>query len=286
MKRLIKTILTLQASLVVISGAYAQSHKETINKEYTFTGSGDKVLVIDNISGDLVVEAYQGTKVLVEVNMELRARTDRQLERAKSEVKLGTEERGDSLVYFVDGPCNCDCRDRNRRYNWNRCDYDYKFILDFKVKVPASTNLELYTVNNGDIRVDGVTGEIMAKNVNGGIYLDKIAGATKAHTINGDVEITYTSNPKEHSMYYTLNGDLTVFYLPNLSADMSFKSFNGDFYTNFDITQQLPSRITSDSRRSRGTTYKIDERTAVRVGQGGVELDFETFNGDIFIKKK
>ena len=105
-------------------------------------------------------------------------------------------------------------------------------------------------------------------------------------TINGDVEIKYKKNPTVGSRYYTLNGDLSVYYLPSLSADMSFKSFNGKFFTDFDIEERLPAKLTKSERgNGKGMTDKIEERTAVRVGNGGLALDFETFNGDIFIRK-
>jgi DUF4097 and DUF4098 domain-containing protein YvlB len=276
--------------LIIVSGlciatiaSNGQERKQTINKEYEIAGPG-KVLRISNVNGFIKVEGYSGQKVVMEINENLKAKTQSSLDEMISKLTLGEEEYGDTLEVFVEGLCNCDC-ERGRRYNWNNCDVKGSFIYDFTVKVPQNLNLILSTVNKGDIEVKNVSGKMRANNVNGAIYLNDVREALQVRTINGDVEIHYTNLPKDNSEYYTLNGDLTVTYPPALSADMSFKSFNGDFYTNFAIKERLPAIATTSERGSRGTTYKINETTSVRVGNGGVKLDFETFNGDIFIKK-
>ena len=285
--RKIILMLTLIASTAL--KGWTQTFTETINKELTFkTKNNNNTLLIDNVSGDIVIEGYSGENVIIEVKKKLSARTDRLLNQAKSDLKLAIEETNDSIIIYIDGLCNCNCGGRygNRRYNWNNCDNNYRYYFDFHVKVPERTNLELYTVNNGDIKVSNVNGEVGAKNVNGGIFLTGLTNGTEAHTINGDVEIKYKKNPTVGSRYYTLNGDLNVYYLPDLSADMSFKSYNGKFYTSFDISERLAAKLSKSERgNGKGITYKIEERTAVRVGNGGVALDFETFNGDIFIRK-
>ena len=278
-----KTLIIISTFCFASIAANGQERKQTINKEYDLAGPA-KVLRISNVNGFIKVEGYTGSKVTMEINESLKAKTQSSLEDMITKLSIGTEEYGDTLEIFVDGMCNCDC-ERGRRYNWNNCDFKGSFLYDFAVRVPQNLNVILSTVNKGDIEVKNVSGKIQANNVNGAIYLNDVREALKVRTINGDVEIHYTDLPKENSEYYTLNGDLTVTYPSALSADMSFKSFNGEFYTNFFIKERLPAIATTTERGAHGTTYKIDETTSVRVGNGGVKLDFETFNGDIFIKK-
>jgi len=269
----------------ILASVYAQEKRETINREFDFAADPSKVFIVNNINGFIKVEGYDGSKILLEAKQLFKAKTQADLDNLVKRVSLKDETYGDTLEVYVDGLCNCDCGN-GRRYNWNSCNWKGDFNYDFTIKVPKSMNVALSTVNKGDIEVKNVLGSLKVNNINGAIYLDGVAGAANVRTINGDVKITYVSVPPKESEYYTLNGDLTV-YLPSaMSSDMTFKSFNGKFYTDFDIAERLPpvAKLTN-VESGKGTTYKIEERTAVRVGKGGVKLNFETFNGDIIVRK-
>ena len=147
-------------------------------------------------------------------------------------------------------------------------------------------NLAVSTVNNGDILVTDVSGLMRVNNVNGKITVKNAQKANDIHTINGDVNINYTALPPDSAKYYTLNGNLTVIFPNNLSADCSFKSFNGDFYTDFEDVEKLPARVTKTiNETDKGTTHKLSKGSMIRIGSGGKNLKFETFNGNIYIKK-
>jgi len=279
-----KTLISITLVVLTIGVAFSQERKQTINKEFDFTPGPNKVFIVDNINGFVKVEGYDGSKVVMEAKELMKAKSQSALDYLVKNVQLGIEESKDTLQIYVDGTCNCNCGN-HRRYNWNNCELEGDFLYDFTIKVPKGMNIWLSTVNNGDIEVKNVLGKLQISNINGAISLDGVAGGGKVKTINGDVKITYQSVPTQDSEYYTLNGDLTVFLPSSLSADMSFKSFNGEFYTNFDISERLPSFAQINQEDGHGTKYKIDEKTKIRVGKGGVNLDFETFNGDIFIKK-
>ena len=262
-----------------------QKHQETIKKELSFSSiSKNNTLIIDNVYGFIQVEMHTGNNIILEVNEQLSARTQSELTKAKNDLQLKTKQLGDTIEIYIEGLCDCNCDRRKGHYGWNNCNRDIDYTYDFKVKVPATINLFLSTVNDGDIRIQNVKGTLKAKNVNGGIFILGAKGATSVHTINGDVEVKYESIPAGNSSYYTLNGDLEVFLPKDLNADMNFKSFNGEFFTDFETRERLPARVVTSNRRS-GTFYKIEDITSVRVGNGGLLLDFETFNGDIFIKK-
>lgn len=84
-----------------------------------------------------------------------------------------------------------------------------------------------------------------------------------------------------------LNGKLTVEFPEDLSADCSFKSFNGEFFTNFENIENLPSKIQKIvNTNGNETTHKLNQGSKIRIGKGGKDLNFETFNGNIYIKKK
>ncbi len=273
----------------------AQSFTDKIAIDLKFEkASATNTLVLANINGSVKVQGYEGDRILIEAERIIKAKTDARLEQGKREVQVQQIDRVDTLIVYVDGGCNHfgyrSKRNHSPRwsYFWD-CDqgdcnppYDYKF--NFTVKVPNRTNVEVSTVNDGNITVEQVQGKVKAENVNGAIRLSSLAGQTYASTINGNVEVDYSRNPNQDSQYYSLNGDINALFAKGLAANMSFKSFNGDLYTNVLQLEGLPATI-EKKQTAEGTNLKIG-RSRFKIGSGGVLLDFETFNGDVIVREK
>jgi hypothetical protein len=268
--------------------ARAQEFKEHISKEFELSkaaGAGTTFSVY-NISGFIKVQGYEGTKVLVEIDKTISADDAQWLEIGKKEFKLGLEQTGDSITAYIAEPY--DSRPHYNRYqrdNGREVRYDYR--LDFTVKVPYGVSLNISTVNDGDISVKDVSGDLYVNNVNGAISVVNAKGTTYAHTVNGDVVLSYLSAPSGQSSYYTINGEIRVTYPSSLSADLQFKSMNGEFFTDFPNAEVLPVQATKNKETHGGATvYRLDKTTSVRVGSGGKTFKFETLNGNIYIKKQ
>lgn len=282
----------------------AQTHTEKISREFVLEKkSPDNTLILANINGDVKVTSYEGDKIMVEVTKTIRAKTDARLEKGKSEIQLGVIDRVDTLVLFVEGPCISFGRaDRKNKgdgrwsrngqfsYDWNDCNNnrscreDYDYTMDFVVKVPASMNISVSTVNDGDILVENVKGAVVANNINGSIKLTNLMRETDASTINGDLDITYTKNPDKACRFYSLNGDINALFQKGLAANLSFESYNGDFYTDIQPLESLPVKV-EKTEEGDGIKYKVNGNR-YKIRTGGALLDFETFNGDVFLKEK
>lgn len=160
--------------------------------------------------------------------------------------------------------------------------------VDLTIQVPYSTSLDLSTHNNGDIFVEKVTGEIEVNNHNGALILTEISGSVVAHTFNGAVEVTFVQmDPKKPMSFSTWNGDIDVTLPSNVKANLKMKSERGDIYSDFEISmRQAPQKLEEDSRE-KGGKYRIsfDRSIYGTIGGGGQELQFKTYNGDIFIRK-
>jgi DUF4097 and DUF4098 domain-containing protein YvlB len=156
--------------------------------------------------------------------------------------------------------------------------------MDFTLKVPFAMNVVVSTVNDGNIVIQQVGGAVQANNVNGSIKLANLTRETHASTINGDVDIEYDKNPGKECRFYSLNGDINAFFQKGLAANLSFESFNGEFYTNIDKIEHLPASVES-SKKGEGIKYKVNGNR-YKVGTGGALLDFETFNGNVYLKEK
>lgn len=267
------------------SVAQSNEHTERISRAFTLANGAASVLVIYNVQGCIHVEGTAGDRVTVDVDKRLKAKDPQTLDVGKREFKLQMEQRGDTILAYIAEPF-----DSRPRRNWRSQDdrrIDYDFTLDFTVKVPRAMNLNVSTVNRGDVAVRDVAGSLRVRNVNGAISLTNVRGLTDVHTVNGNVEANYLANPPANSSYYTLNGDIKVTYPATLSADVQFKTFQGHFNTDFTDVAVLPAKVVkSEEQRGDKTIYKVDRATSVRIGSGGPPLRFETFNGNVYIKKQ
>lgn len=286
-------------SLVLVQTAYGQTFTEKISRELSFEkASSENALIIANINGPVEVIGYEGDKVLIEVTKTVNAKTDARLEQGKAELQLGVIDRADTLILYVQDGCQQfskttrkDGHTQGQSGGWGYhsqfekdCHIVYDYTMSFMVKVPAALHVIANTINNGDVTVKNVDGVVKAGNINGSIRLENLKSLTEATTINGDLDIDYAVNPGDDCRFYSLNGDINVSFQPDLSADVSFESFNGSFYTNIAELEKLPAKIEKSSHGD-GIRYKIDGNR-YQAGKGGTLLDFETFNGNVYLKEK
>ncbi|MFS4493302.1 DUF4097 family beta strand repeat-containing protein [Maribacter sp. 2308TA10-17] len=268
----------------------AQKFNETISKELNFSSKSDNnMLIVKNINGPIRVEGYDGSSIRLEAERTISAKRESYLEEGKQEIKMEIKELDNRIYVYVETPNNdfntVTGRYENTRNNrWVRL--NYRFEVNFVLKVPKSTSVELSTMNDGDIYAKDVQGnEIIVNNLNGSITLENIAGRTDVNALNKDINITYYKNPNGDSKYHSLNGDINVTFKENLNADVSFKSLNGDMYTNYDTTALKPDLIKTKSKNGKGTMYNMSSNQSYRIGKGGIRLDFNLLNGDATLKK-
>ncbi|HXD78685.1 MAG TPA: hypothetical protein VN616_12795 [Puia sp.] len=266
--------------------AQQQEFRQHISKEFAIQQPAGGVLALYNLNGSLNVEGYAGDKVLLEIDERLTSDDAEGLEAGKKEFRLGFDQTKDSITVYIAEPFDSrPCHNCNR--GWNDRNIGYNYELVFTVKVPYKLNLDISTVNMGDINVGGVTGSLRVNNVNGKITINGAKGDTWAHTINGDLTVSYLTAPAGNSDYYTLNGKLSVSYPANLSADLQLKSMNGSFFTDFPKWEVLPVKVTRNVRKNGASTeYKLVIDKQIRIGDGGRLFRFETLNGNIYIKKQ
>ena len=266
--------------------SYDVEFKDHISKQFTPQQSAAAtVFALYNVFGSVKVEGYNGNQVVIEIDETISARDAEEMAKAKAEFKLGFDQKADSIIAYTAEPY--DTRPHSGRWNNDGDRHRYYTVkLDYTVKVPNNININVGTVNSGNVDVKDVYGSLKVNNVNGAISIINAKGTTVARTINGNLTINYLSNPPEASSYYTLNGKLEATFPSDLAANVQFKSMNGQFYTDFPDTEVLPTEITkTENKKAGGTTYRLNKNTAIKIGKGGKVFKFETLNGNIYIKK-
>lgn len=257
--------------------------KEEIRRTLQFKNpNAAKHVLVDNVAGSIRVVGGNIREVQLVIHKTLRATSESKLQEAREKVVLDVAEEEDAVKLYVDGPFRRSNGEVNFR-GWHY--YGYEVNWDFELHVPREASLYLRTINDGEIEVKNVSGDFDIKNVNGGVNLSEIAGSGSVYALNGEVKVLFQQNPKSESYFGSLNGDVEIIFREGLAAEAGFKTFNGEIYTDFEVTY-LANKSPVSKRKHGRNVYKSDEFSRVRIGNGGPQLTFDAFNGDIRMLKR
>ena len=158
--------------------------------------------------------------------------------------------------------------------------------LDLRIQVPAGSSITLSTVNDGQVTVKNVTGELELHNTNGDVTAEGVRGPVTASTVNGDVRVVFAGPVASEPMAFsTLNGDVDVSFPPDLKATVRLRSDNGDLYSDFEIALDSRAGAVEEQRDGRRHRLELGRDLVGRINGGGPEILFKTFNGDVMLRK-
>ncbi|MBE3130123.1 MAG: DUF4097 family beta strand repeat protein, partial [Acidobacteria bacterium] len=165
----------------------------------------------------------------------------------------------------------------------------WKAATDLVIQVPRSTSLEVRSTMDGAVIVEGVNGEIDINNINGPVTLKNVSGNTLVHTVNGDIEVTLARVAADKPLSFsTMNGDIDVTLPADVKANLKMKSEQGEIYSDFDINMTRQPAKSEAAEKTEQGKFRItfDKSLYGIVNGGGQEIGFNTFSGDIYIRKK
>jgi hypothetical protein len=142
--------------------------------------------------------------------------------------------------------------------------------VEFEVRVPAGVRFVGRTVNGG-IQARNLPSDAEAYTVNGGIEIES-GGVARGETVNGGIHATLGRADWQGELTLkTVNGGIHLVLPTGLNAELKAETVNGEITTDFPLTVQ--GRFSK--RRISGT-----------IGAGGRQLELETVNGGIELKRK
>lgn len=230
------------------------------------------MLKIGFTTGSISVKAYNGKDVIVELTQKMERETERKERnglRLIPNTSAGlTIEEEDNVVSVGSG-----YRSMNTE----------KILI---VQVPVKTSVKLSTINDGDINVEGIEGEIEVTNTNGSVFLKDVSGFAVAHALNGDIKASFKAvTPNKAMSFSSLNGTIDVTFPPSIKATLNLKSEQGEIYTDFDVLMEKTAPKIEEEGRGKRRRVVIEKTMRGTINGGGAEMLFKNFNGDIIIRK-
>lgn len=165
----------------------------------------------------------------------------------------------------------------------------WKAATDLVIQVPRTTSLEVRSSMDGAVVVEGVSGEIDINNMQGPVTLTNVSGNTLVHTVNGDITVSLNRVAADKPLSFsTMSGDIDVTLPADIKANLKMKSDQGEIYSDFDMTVGRKATRSEEAGKAEAGKYHItfDRSLLGLVNGGGQEFSFNTFSGDIYIRKK
>ena len=274
----------LKQSIGIIGGAFllgvAALGQETPADRVSvpLRDSSRPALVKANLmTGGISVKGYDGKEVVVEARLRKHGSDDEEKPDKKTEglkridiLTTGlTVEEDDNVVSVSTGPTHR--------------------AVDIVIQVPFKTSLKLGCMNDGDVMVEKVEGEIEASNLNGGVTLTNVSGVVVTHSLNGEVNVNLEQiTPDKPMSFSTLNGDIHVTLPSDTKATVKMETQNGSIFSDFEIQMNTSPREpkVEDGRQGGGKFRVVIEKARFgSINGGGPEFRFKTVNGSIHIRK-
>jgi DUF4097 and DUF4098 domain-containing protein YvlB len=243
-KKLIRfSIATALVGFALAATAAAQDFQKTYR-----IGAGGQIR-IGNVSGDVIVNAYDGDAIIVKGTKKGRDR-----DQVEIEDRSGTGNIDIGVHY----PKHCNC-DANIR---------------FDVQVPRSVNYDFDHISSvsGDVRVTGVTGRLHASAVSGDVHITDVSGSVSASAVSGDVSVEINRLDGSDDMKFsTVSGDVSVMLPSSLAADVDISSFSGSIKTDFPV-------------EVRAERYGSRNWARGKLGEGTRRLKMSSVSGDLSLR--
>jgi hypothetical protein len=165
----------------------------------------------------------------------------------------------------------------------------WKAATDLVIQVPVASSLEIQSSMDGAVVVEGVSGEIDINNINGPVTLTSVSGNTLVHTVNGNITVVLTRVAAGKPLSFsTMSGDIDVTLPADVKANLKMKTEQGEIYSDFDIDMtRQPARTEAAQKTDQGKfRIAFDKSLFGLINGGGQEISFNTFGGDIYIRRK
>jgi len=304
MSRAFKKFVALIGALLLILIAgliYSQELKsERVAVKFS-DPSRPGILGVKLMSGRITVKGYSGKEVIIEANVvamkriskdeEFRdyeefegVRPNRFEEREERKKKQKSKAEGMKKIHIPLTGLEVVEKDNVMTVQVDSFDQD----IDLTIQVPFNTSLKLRCVDDGEIKVEQVSGEIEAEVVDGPVNLKNISGAVTAHSFDDGIVASFNKVPAGKPMSFTsMDGDIDITFPPNTKATLKMQARDGEIYSDFDIKLEQKAQRTEEDLRKEGGKYRLhmENFSYGKINGGGPEIVLKTIDGNIYIRK-
>lgn len=147
-----------------------------------------------------------------------------------------------------------------------------------EIYLPKTQNIAVRSTWNGNIDIEGFSGEIEADaQLNGSVRIMNVNGPVTANSLNGTLEVVFGTVTQDSPIsLYSTNGVVDVTLPANTPANLSLSTLNGNVYTDFDVKPENKD----------GMQSLLGRNINASINGGGVKFSMKSTNSNMYLRKK
>lgn len=154
------------------------------------------------------------------------------------------------------------------------------------VRIPKRANLDLSTINNGEIIVSNIEGNLKLSNVNGPITATNISGSVIAEAVNKTIKVHFDRIDDDNATSFeSVNGDLRLGLPRNAGVQLQLDTARGKIYSDFEVDVSMDEAKVERKDHRNGSQIRIDNVIVAKINGGGPIVRMKGLYGDIYIEK-
>ena len=244
------------AVLLNVALAHGADNDAAVTEEFhhTYALTANGRIALENINGSVHISVWDQNQVKVDAVK--RARTAERLKDAEIRVDASADSISIETHY------------RQQDQGWNN-EHNNPASVEYTLTVPRNARLDEIKLINGNLDVNGVTGEVRASCINGKLTARGLAGQVKLATINGPLEATFDRLPAASMELTSVNGPLDVTVPSDAKASIEATTISGGIDNDFGLRTNNHRYVGHDLRGE--------------LGGGGAEIKLSNVNGTIHL---
>ena len=252
------TLGTVCALLILALGAHAADHRGALTEEFhqTYALTADGRVELDNINGDVHISSWDRNEVKVDAVK--YADTKERLDEAKIEI----DARNDSISIRTKYP--------NHDHNWTWGSHNNPAGVEYTLTVPRKARLDEIKLINGELDINGVSGEVNASCINGRLEAHNLAGRARLSNINGRLDARFDQLSGQRVELNSVNGSVDLTIPSDSNAEVEATTVSGGINNDFGLHVNHHRFVGHDLRGE--------------LGSGGVRIKISNVNGRIEVR--
>jgi DUF4097 and DUF4098 domain-containing protein YvlB len=229
---------------------------EEFHHTYALTANGK--IALQNINGSVHISVWDQNEVKVDAVK--RAHSAERLKDAEIQVDSNPDSISIETHYRQ--------QDRQQDESWHN-GHNNPASVEYTLTVPRNARLDEIKLINGNLDVNGLTGEVRASCINGKLTARGLAGQVKLATINGPLEATFEHLPAASMELTSVNGPVELTVPSDAKASVEASTVSGSIDNDFGLRTNDHRYVGHDLRGE--------------LGGGGAEIRLSNVNGTIHL---
>jgi Putative adhesin len=240
------------ATIAAVGAGAAGFDRASESFSHTYPLAADGRVSLANVSGNIRITGWDRNEVRLEAVKHADADEDLQA------ITIAIDARPDAVEIET-------------KYPHHFFDDHHSGRVDYTLSVPNRARIDSIKLVSGDLRLEGLTGDVDASSVSGEIRAEGLTGAVHLSGVSGTIEASFDRDPGRRVSLSTVSGSIVLGLMPDANANVSAETVSGGIHSDLPIEVNQHQWV---GQSLHGT-----------LGNGEGQIDLHTVSGSIELRR-